>query len=107
MLTDDPHIQALNRKYRDQDRPTDVLSFGLIDEGLAPGEVEGAIGDIVISVETAVRQARSRDKDPDDEMDLLVAHGTLHLLGYDDETEAGAEEMTRRASAVLGAKAVS
>ncbi|MDO8683090.1 MAG: rRNA maturation RNase YbeY [Armatimonadota bacterium] len=101
LLTDDRRMQELNRTYRDLDRPTDVLSFSQI-EGEGEEAAKDLLGDVAISVETAVRQAMERDKNPDDEMDLLIAHGLLHLLGYEDETDAGADEMRRKAAAVLG-----
>ena len=104
LLTSDERIRELNRRYRDIDRPTDVLAFSQLQEGTQPGEAVGAIGDVVISVETAKRQAQERGKDPDDEMELLVAHGLLHLLGYDDESGCGAEEMKRRITAVFGSE---
>ena len=102
LLTNDERIHELNRQYRKVDRPTDVLSFSQIEQGRLACDAEGAIGDIVISVETARRQAVERGGDPDDEMDLLAAHGLLHLLGYEDDTEAGAEDIRRRETALLG-----
>ncbi len=103
VLTDDEHIHRLNRDYRGKDRPTDVLSFQQLDEDetvSAPDEPV-LLGDVVISVETAARQASERGKPLDEELSLLVAHGILHLLGYDDETDEGAEKMREREAAVL------
>jgi probable rRNA maturation factor len=112
LLTDDRRIRELNKQYRNIDRPTDVLSFSQLEEGKRPlvsgtssqsvSEAQGMIGDIVISVETAARQAQEIGKDPDDEMVLLAAHGLLHLMGYDDETQAGADRMRERVAAALG-----
>ncbi|MDO8588782.1 MAG: rRNA maturation RNase YbeY [Armatimonadota bacterium] len=102
LLTDDKRIQAFNRQYRNIDRPTDVLSFSQREDGTPPCRAGGLLGDVMISVETAVRQARERGKPVDDEIDLLAGHGLLHLLGYEDETEAGAEEMRNKVAAVLG-----
>jgi probable rRNA maturation factor len=104
LLTDAPRIHVLNRQYRNIDGPTDVLSFSQLEDGATPDKAVGAIGDVVISVETARRQAQEQGKDPDDEMDLLVAHGMLHLLGYNDETNAGADEMKRKVIALFGAE---
>jgi probable rRNA maturation factor len=107
LLTTDEHIRQLNRDYRGKDRPTDVLSFQQLDEDWSVGSAEAqrdepvVLGDVVISVETAARQAARGDRSLDDEMSLLVVHGILHLLGYDDETEEGAEEMRRHEQAVL------
>jgi len=104
LLTDDARIRELNRQYRKIDRPTDVLSFSQTEEEDHPNTSNDVLGDIVISVETARRQALELGRDPDDEIDLLAAHGALHLLGYDDATAAGADEMRRRVASVLGAK---
>ena len=75
-FTDDDTIRNLNSQYRDIDRPTDVLSF--------PQDMENNIlGDIIVSVEKAKVQAEEKQHDLEQEMALLVAHGFLHLLGYD------------------------
>lgn len=79
LLTDDAEIQELNLRWRGLDRPTDVLSFAL-DEAGGP---EGLLGDVVISVETALRQASRRRVSLDQELELLAVHGSLHLLGHD------------------------
>lgn len=103
VLTTDEHIHRLNMDYRGKDRPTDVLSFQQFDEDeTVPAPDEPVLlGDVVISVETAARQASERGKPPDEELSLLVAHGILHLLGYDDETDEGAEKMREREERVL------
>lgn len=103
VLTDDAQMQVLNRQYRGKNRSTDVLSFSQLEgEPFAAGP-EGMVGlgDVVISVETAGRQAVEHGHSLQDELDLLVAHGMLHLLGYDDETEAGAAEMRQHEAAIL------
>ena len=79
----DGRMRALNRRYRGKDRPTDVLAFPA-GEG-----AEGFLGDIVISVPYAAREARRREDRPEREMDRLLLHGFLHLMGYDHETDAG------------------
>lgn len=101
-LTDDCEIQALNAEYRQIDRPTDVLSFAAL-EGLPPfvlaaSLAEGSIelGDLVISVETADRQARDRGHAWLVEMAWLAAHGLLHLLGWDHPDEVRLAEMLDR-----------
>jgi probable rRNA maturation factor len=98
----DAEIQDLNRRYREKDRPTDVLSFPQYPAGERP--LEGApvhIGDVVISVETARRQAEERGVSLGREIVWLWLHGLLHLIGYDDDTEEGLQKMIRRAEDVL------
>jgi probable rRNA maturation factor len=82
----DRRMRALNRRYRGQDRPTDVLAF---PAGPAAG---GFLGDIVISVPYASREARRRGQPPAREIDRLLVHGFLHLMGYDHETDDGEME---------------
>ena len=102
VLTDDEHIQELNRVYRGSDRPTDVLAFSQIEGEQAKAQAERvALGDVVISVDTAERQAAEQGHALENELDLLIIHGVLHLLGYDDETEADAAEMRRHENRVL------
>jgi probable rRNA maturation factor len=104
LLTDDAYIRTLNRDHRGKDRATDVLAFAQEEEtagepelpGAAPGEL---LGDVVISLDTAARQARSRRRALLDEVSFLLAHGILHLVGYDhqdDEEEARMNAMTQR-----------
>jgi len=89
-LADDGFIQELNREYRHQDKPTNVLSFPADGEEPAlPGEVPN-LGDIVIAFETTKQEAP--DNLPN-HVSHLVVHGCLHLLGYDHEEENEAEEM--------------
>lgn len=102
LLTNDGFIRTLNRSHRGKDKPTDVLSFSQTEgsEGQLPEELAQALlGDVVISLETAARQARRRRHALLDEVTFLLAHGILHLLGYDhenDEDEAVMNEMTVR-----------
>ncbi len=79
----DTRMRALNRRYRGQDRPTDVLAFPAGDSG------SGFLGDIVISVPYAEREARRRRESGAREIDRLLVHGLLHLMGYDHETDDG------------------
>ncbi len=90
-LTDDAEVQALNRQYRGKDRPTNVLSFPMVQpdliEGLAnsdDGEV--LLGDIVLAAETCAREAAERAWRLESYVQHLIVHGLLHLLGYDHET---------------------
>ena len=84
LLTDDVEIQELNRTYRDLDKATDVLSFPQ-DEDAVNETGDTLLGDVVISVETAARQAEEHHLSFNEELILLTIHGILHLLGYDHE----------------------
>lgn len=83
-LVDDVAIAELNERHRDRPRATDVLSFSLLDG--PHSERRGALlGDVVVSLETAERQARRAGRSLDDEVLRLLIHGVLHLLGHDHE----------------------
>lgn len=82
LLTDDRRIQELNREHRHKDKPTDVLSFPL-DEDEASPDSPRLLGDVVISLDTADRQARGRGRPLVEEVRFLLAHGILHLIGHD------------------------
>jgi probable rRNA maturation factor len=84
-LVDDPTIRELNRDYRRLDRPTDVLAFAMEEGGDAAPLDQGhrLLGDVIISVPTARRQAKRHKRRLLDELTMLLAHGLLHLLGYD------------------------
>jgi probable rRNA maturation factor len=90
-LTNDEEIHELNRVFRHKDRPTDVLAFAMRE-----GEIVGAggdahspeiLGDVVISVETAREQAKKRRRPLEAEVRMLLAHGVLHLIGYDHQND--------------------
>ena len=88
-FVDNREIRSLNRLYRDKDKSTDVLSFPLGENGVYDVNNEtGALllGDIVISIETAVKQARMYNHSLEREVGFLTVHSMLHLLGYDHET---------------------
>ena len=114
VFVDDAEMRALNKRYRRKDKTTDVLSFG--DD--LPRGVKGAaaagrlhpgpdgvieLGDVVISGPQAARQARRRGWPLGSEIAFLAAHGTLHLLGFDDSTTAGYREMLALGEAALAA----
>ena len=86
-LVNDREIQELNRLHRGKDKPTDVLSFPLLSEEHPelPGDGERLLGDVVISVETAKRQAGAYDAPLQNELYRLLIHGILHVLGHDHE----------------------
>ena len=97
-FTDDAEVQALNREYRHKDKPTNVLSFPMVQPDLLEtlsnsddGEV--LLGDIVLARETCTREAKEKNIPFADHAAHLIVHGTLHLLGYDHMEEHEAEEM--------------
>lgn len=98
----DAGIQQLNADHRALDRPTDVLSFPLIggDFVMPPGEPI-ALGDVVISYPRAVAQADEYGHSTEREVAYLVAHGVLHILGYDHEDPADQQVMRQREEAAL------
>lgn len=98
-LVDDSTMQGLNAQYRGKDRPTDVLSFAQAEGMPMPGTLR-LLGDVVISVDTARRQAETEGRTLDAEVSQLAIHGVLHLLGYDDVTDEGYTEMVTRGRTV-------
>ena len=87
LLTDNEGIRALNRRYLDRDRPTDVLSFPMWDfnSELRTPNSELILGDVVISIEKARKQAEELGVTMDEELSRLLVHGILHLFGFDHE----------------------
>lgn len=98
-LVSDPAIRALNRRWRGKDRPTDVLSFPL-EEPRARGR--GPVGDVVVSLPTALRQAGEGGWSLARELRRLLAHGLLHCLGHDHATRPQALRMARAERRLLG-----
>ena len=100
-LVGDVEMQHLNSTYRCVDRPTDVLAFPM-DEIPRDEPHSRLLGDVVISLDTAARQAEQRRVRLDEEVRVLLTHGILHLLGYDHErSPAEARRMFRRQRALL------
>ena len=95
LLADDAMVRRLNRQYRGQDRPTNVLSFAALDADEAPRPDDGPVllGDVVLAFETAAAEAAAEGKTLTEHISHLLVHGTLHLLGYDHSDEAEAEAM--------------
>lgn len=95
LFLDDAGIRKLNKQYRGYDAPTDVLSFSMLDvSGSKPSPEEiTPLGDIVISLETAAAQARKMGHSLEKEIVLLLVHGFLHLLNYDDEKPGERKKM--------------
>jgi probable rRNA maturation factor len=102
VLTDDAHIRTLNRAYRKKDRPTDVLAFAQREGDL--GDRAGRLlGDVVVSIPTAQRQADAQSKDALSEVLWLLGHGLLHLLGWDHDTPARDRRMRRETARIVAA----
>ncbi len=93
VITDNGRIRSLNREFHHADATTDVLSF--------PSDTEGYLGDIVISYETARENARKAGWRIRDELKLLVVHGVLHLVGYDDTRPRARARMWQRQHEIL------
>lgn len=89
-LADDATVQALNRDYRGQDKPTNVLSF---ENGEPDPDGMILLGDVILAYETCAREAQGGDKTFQDHLSHLSLHGLLHLLGYDHIEDDEAEEM--------------
>jgi probable rRNA maturation factor len=98
-LSSDEHVRALNRTYRGKDKPTNVLSFPAAQPIDDDGPIQ--LGDIILAVETVEREADEQGVAPRDHLSHLVVHGLLHLLGFDHETVAEAEEMEGLETAIL------
>ncbi len=100
LLCDDSVIHEINLEHRNKDKPTDVLSFPQAEfispEVLGEGQHLAMLGDVVISLDTAERQARGRGRPLLEEVRFLLAHGVLHLLGYDHMNAAEKKVMTKR-----------
>lgn len=108
-LTDNLHIQSINRRYRGIDRPTDVISFAL-NESEEP-EIQDAevniLGDIIISLERAAEQAAEYGHSYRREVAFLTVHGLLHLLGYDHMEDEERQEMEEEQRVVMEALGIS
>lgn len=98
-LADDDTVQGLNRDYRNQDKPTNVLSFDNDDPGM-PGEPI-MLGDVILARQTCQREAEETGISFNDHLSHLTIHGVLHLLGYDHISDADAEVMEAREIAIL------
>lgn len=105
IFTDDARIRVLNAEWRGKDKPTNVLSFPAFPE-TRTGQLPPLLGDIVLAVETVSGEAALEGKPLDNHISHLVVHGLLHLLGYDHESEAEAEEMEALERAALARLAI-
>ncbi|MGM8364616.1 rRNA maturation RNase YbeY [Virgibacillus sp. W0181] len=107
-FVDNREMQELNRNYRQQDNPTDVISFALQDSvdgevSIVGKDIPLLLGDIVISVEKAKEQAITYDHSLQREIGFLAVHGFLHLLGYDHYSEENERIMFNKQDEILGA----
>ena len=96
ILGHDAEVRMLNREYRGQDKPTNVLSFAALDSENTPAHPEGeslSLGGIILAFETIAREAEEMNTPFRDHYTHLLVHGTLHLLGYDHEEDGEAETM--------------
>ncbi len=98
-FVNDAAIQELNKKFREIDAPTDVLSFPV--EEVNPEDNSVYIGDIIISMDAATKQSQEQSITQLDELHLLIIHGFLHLLGYDHDTEEKKVDMWVEQSELL------
>lgn len=97
LIVDDAEIRTINRDYLGRDKATNVISFAM-QEGEGAGIQPGLLGDVVISAETAARDAADAGLPYTNELNFLLLHGILHLLGYDHErgSEADARRMEEK-----------
>ena len=94
VLADNDFIQKLNKSWRNKDKPTNVLSF--------PQEHPAILGDVILALETIRQEAEEQDISFEDHVTHLIIHGILHLLGYNHESSAEAEEMEALEIRILG-----
>lgn len=96
VFVSDSEMSRLHEEFLGEDRPTDVLSFPLAEDSGASHRSEAEFGEVVVSLDTAQREAGKRDLPVAREVALYAIHGTLHLMGLDDVTSAGCREMRGR-----------
>lgn len=106
LIVNNQRIQALNKKYRGIDKPTDVLSFPMTGTELnsVPAALPLLLGDVVLSMEKIQSQAREQGHSADHELMMLLTHGILHLIGYDHERSLQEERRMRKKEGVILAK---
>lgn len=102
VLVGDRQITEINRDYLGKDRPTNVISFAMAEGEF--GDIDGGLlGDVIISVETAYRHAADSGSAPLDEIQYLIIHGILHLIGYDHETKHDGLRMRKKEAETFSA----
>lgn len=102
VIVNDRQITEINRDYLGKNRPTNVISFAM-GEGEFGDLGSGLLGDVVVSVDTASRDALASEADPTDELDFLIIHGVLHLLGYEHEKAEDARSMRKKEAEMFSA----
>ena len=95
VLVTDSEIQGVHAEFLGEDRPTDVLSFPLLAPDDPPAERETVFGEVIVSTETAAREAENRNLPAVREVALYAIHGTLHLVGFDDHSVVDRRRMRR------------
>ncbi len=98
LFTRDDHVQQLNRQWRDQDKPTNVLSFAANE---SEGPATPILGDIVLARETILNEAKQQNKVLTDHLTHLIIHGFLHLLGHDHQEDGEARIMEKLETDIL------
>jgi probable rRNA maturation factor len=110
VLADDALLRSLNRDYRGKDAPTNVLSFPFqqlpTGEGSDGGGERRNLGDVVLAAETVLREAAEQGIAPVHHLQHLVVHGLLHLLGFDHDTDASADDMERLEAEILATQGI-
>ena len=102
LLTGDRQVRKLNKKHLGHDWPTDVISFSQLEgKPLGVKKTASCLGDIVISLETTVRQAAEYGNSFDYELHFYICHGILHLMGWDDKSKKEAKKMENKQKAIL------
>ena len=104
-IVDEEEMRALNRDYRDKDKPTNVLAFPSGDTNFVPPGESPLLGDVVVCAGVVAREAKEQGKLPEHHWGHMLVHGTLHLLGYDhvsDDDAAAMEALERRILAGVG-----
>jgi probable rRNA maturation factor len=105
VFTDDAHIRTLNSEWRGKDKPTNVLSFPAFPTRPG-GALPPMLGDVVLGAETVAAEAAGEGKPLADHITHLIVHGVLHLIGYDHETDAQAEDMEQAERRILAGLAI-
>lgn len=102
-IVNDPLMHELNRRHLNHDYPTDVLSFLLHSDSPDSNfsHLKQLEGEVIVSADTAIREANNRQVNPLEELALYLVHGLLHLCGYDDHCDADIDEMRKRERSIL------